>query len=53
MHTTNQLLAARARQEDLLRAARSNHLATLIGRCGRKLLGFLPITRPCAPAGCC
>jgi hypothetical protein len=52
MHITNQLLA-RAHQEDLLREARSNHLATLIERCRRKVFGFLPITRPCEPAACC
>jgi hypothetical protein len=51
MHTTDQLLA-RARQDDFLREARSYHLATLVERCRRRLLGFLPITRSCPSADC-
>jgi hypothetical protein len=52
MDTMNNALLAMAHQEDLLREARANRLASLIERCRRRLFGFLPITQPCEPRSC-
>jgi hypothetical protein len=52
MDTMNNALLATAHQEDLLREARANRLASLIERCRRRLFGFLPITQPCEPRSC-
>jgi hypothetical protein len=47
MDTINNALLATAHQEDLLREARANRLASLIERCHRRLFGFLPMTQAC------
>jgi hypothetical protein len=49
MDTINNALLATAHQEDLRREARSNHLASLIERCRRRLFGVLPISQACEP----
>jgi hypothetical protein len=52
MDTMNNALLASAHQQDLLREARANRLASLIERCRRRRFGFLPIARPCEPRSC-
>ena len=46
MDLTTELLVE-SHQADLRRAARARRVASMVDRCRRRVLGFLPVTEPC------